>query len=92
MPSQLKSPRVRTLSVEYLATTALMPDPRNARKHPQRQIARLKAIIEEFGFTNPILTDEKLSVIAGHARLDSRATSAGSSTANGTDKSSRRQS
>ena len=70
MPNQSTSPDARNLSVEYLAITALTPDPRNARQHPQRQLARLKAVINELGFNNPILVDERLSVIAGHARLE----------------------
>ena len=52
MPSHSKSPGVGVLSIEYLATTSLTPELRNARKHPHPQIARLKAIIEEFGFSN----------------------------------------
>ncbi|MEO5322978.1 ParB/Srx family N-terminal domain-containing protein [Mesorhizobium sp. CC13] len=60
---------IRGLEVEYLQTSSLTPDPNNARKHSQRQITRLKAVIAEFGFTVPILVDERLIVIAGHARL-----------------------
>ena len=60
----------RDLSIESLAISALTPDPRNARKHPQRQLARLKAVIDELGFNDPILVDEQLGVIAGHARLE----------------------
>jgi len=59
-----------SLKIEYLATSALIPDPLNARKHSQRQLTRLKAVIAEFGFTNPILIDEHHKVIAGHARLE----------------------
>ncbi|MDP3673768.1 MAG: ParB/Srx family N-terminal domain-containing protein [Novosphingobium sp.] len=47
----------------------MRPDPGNARKHSQRQLVRLKAVVAEFGFTNPILIDENCKVIAGHARL-----------------------
>lgn len=55
------------LTIEYLPPSNLQPGPHNARKHSQRQITRLKAVINEFGFTNPILVDEHLNVIAGHA-------------------------
>ena len=58
------------LKVEYLATSSLIPDPQNARKHTQHQLAKLKAAMAEFGFTNPILIDENQKVLAGHARLD----------------------
>lgn len=59
----------RLLAVRYLATAGLLPDPRNARTHPRRQIDRIMASIREFGFANPILIDPSSRVIAGHGRL-----------------------
>lgn len=47
----------------------LKPDPRNARKHPKRQIDQICASMSEFGFTNPIVVDEEGAIIAGHGRL-----------------------
>src|ERR1700719_1301470 len=57
------------LAVTYRAVGDLIPDPRNARTHPKRQIDQLKASIEAFGFTNPILADPDGHIIAGHGRL-----------------------
>src|ERR1700756_83979 len=57
------------LAVTYRAVGDLIPDPRNARTHPKRQIEQLKASIEAFGFTNPILADSEGHIIAGHGRL-----------------------
>src|SRR5271169_503784 len=57
------------LAVTYRAVGDLIPDPRNARTHPKRQIEQLKASIEAFGFTNPILADPEGRIIAGHGRL-----------------------
>src|SRR5258707_4260054 len=57
------------LAVTYRAVGDLIPDPRNARTHPKRQIDQLKASIEAFGFTNPILADPEGNIIAGHGRL-----------------------
>jgi len=57
------------LTVDYRPVGTLKPDPRNARTHPKRQLEQIKASIEEFGFTNPILIDEQSIVIAGHGRL-----------------------
>lgn len=51
-------PAVRPLAVVYRPLASLVPDPRNARVHPKRQIEQVKASITAFGFTNPILTDE----------------------------------
>ena len=47
----------------------LVPYERNARTHSPEQLAQLRASIQEFGFTNPILVDAKDGVIAGHGRL-----------------------
>jgi hypothetical protein len=66
----LKAAAELQLRVEYRPTSSLRPDPENARKHSQRQLVRLKAVVAEFGFTNPLLIDEDNMVIAGHARLE----------------------
>jgi DNA modification methylase len=60
------SPR---LAVIYRPLSDLIPDPRNARTHPKRQVDQIQASIAEFGFTNPILADPEGHVIAGHGRL-----------------------
>jgi hypothetical protein len=57
------------LAITYRRVGDLTPDPRNARTHPKRQIDQLKASIEAFGFTNPILADPEGHIIAGHGRL-----------------------
>ena len=57
------------LSIIYRSVNELIPDPRNARTHPKRQIEQLKASIAEFGFTNPILADPEGHIVAGHGRL-----------------------
>ena len=60
---------LRQLTVVYRPIASLVPDPRNARTHPRRQIDQIKASIREFGFTNPILADPEGHLIAGHGRL-----------------------
>jgi DNA modification methylase len=60
--------RIRVECVEIIAIDDLKPNPRNAKKHPDRQIALLRDNFEQFGFTNPILVDEKCNILAGHAR------------------------
>ncbi|HVR90385.1 MAG TPA: DNA methyltransferase [Novosphingobium sp.] len=59
----------RPLTIAYRAISKLVPDPRNARTHPKRQIEQIVASIRAFGFTNPILTDPEGRLIAGHGRL-----------------------
>ena len=59
----------RPLAVAYRPADTLVPDPRNARTHPKRQIDQIVASIRAFGFTNPILIDPDGAIIAGHGRL-----------------------
>ncbi|SPB18547.1 DNA methylase N-4/N-6 domain-containing protein [Caballeronia novacaledonica] len=47
----------------------LVPYERNARAHSPAQIDLLVASLREFGFTNPVLIDDRNRVIAGHGRL-----------------------
>lgn len=47
----------------------LIPYERNSRIHPDAQIEQLKNSILEWGWTVPVLIDEKGNVIAGHGRL-----------------------
>ena len=57
------------LALTYRPVGSLVPDPRNARTHPKRQIDQIAASIRAFGFTNPILIDAAGGIIAGHGRL-----------------------
>jgi hypothetical protein len=57
------------LKVEHLAVGDLIPFAKNSRTHSDAQVAQIAGSIREFGFTNPILIDERNSVIAGHGRL-----------------------
>jgi ParB-like chromosome segregation protein Spo0J len=57
------------LSIELRPVTALKGFERNARRHSDKQINQIASAIKEFGFTNPILTDEDSTVLAGHGRL-----------------------
>ena len=54
--------------IEIVAVDDLKPNSRNAKKHPERQIALLQENFEEFGFTTALLVDEDNMIIAGHAR------------------------
>ena len=54
--------------IEWVNPNGLRADKRNARKHPETQIAKIVGSIKEFGFTIPLLVDEKNSIIAGHGR------------------------
>ena len=57
------------LSIAYVPTEQLRPDPRNARTHAKRQVQQIANSIQTFGFTNPVLIDCEGVIIAGHGRL-----------------------
>ncbi len=57
-----------TLQIEQTPIHALRPQDRNARTHSKRQIRQIADSMKRFGFTNPILTDDDLQIIAGHGR------------------------
>lgn len=47
----------------------LIPYARNSRTHSPEQVAEIVASIREFGWTNPVLIDERGGIIAGHGRI-----------------------
>ncbi len=57
------------IEVKYMDAKAITPYARNSRTHSDEQVAQVAASIKEFGWTNPILIDEKHTIIAGHGRL-----------------------
>lgn len=57
------------LSIEYVPTDDLIHYARNSRTHSEAQVAQIAASIREFGFTNPVLIDERRTIIAGHGRV-----------------------
>ena len=58
-----------TPRVETLPLAALLPNPKNPRKHSSRQLKRLAALIREVGFINPVIVDETMMILAGHGRV-----------------------
>ena len=58
-----------SLSIEYRNINDLIPYVNNSRTHSDEQVTQIASSIKEFGFTNPVLIDEKGGVIAGHGRI-----------------------
>lgn len=58
-----------TPHIESLALAGLIPYARNSRTHSEEQVAQIAASIREFGFTNPVLIRDDLTIIAGHGRV-----------------------
>jgi DNA modification methylase len=59
-----------TEQIEQRAVASLVPYARNARTHPEAQIAQIMASIREFGFVNPVLVTPAGDIIAGHGRVE----------------------
>lgn len=57
------------MKIETIETEKLIPYANNARTHSEAQVAQIAASIREFGFNNPILVDDKNTIIAGHGRV-----------------------
>jgi DNA modification methylase len=57
-----------TLRIIYRHIDEIRPDPRNPRKHSQRQIKKLARIIRRLGCNVPLLLDRNGQLLAGHAR------------------------
>jgi DNA modification methylase len=57
-----------------LDINAVKPNPQNARTHNKRQLKQIATSIKAFGFTNPVLIDERDILIAGHGRLEAAKT------------------
>jgi DNA modification methylase len=56
--------------LERIPIGSLKPYPRNARTHSKKQIQQIASSIRRFGFTNPVLISDDLSIIAGHGRVE----------------------
>ncbi len=51
------------------APSDLKPYPGNPRTHSAKQVEKLKAAMQKFGCTSPVLVDESGVILSGHARV-----------------------
>lgn len=54
--------------IELISRAALVPNVRNPRKHGDKQLRKIAASIERFGFLVPLIVDDVNTIVAGHAR------------------------
>ncbi len=57
------------LEYKKIKIDKLIPYVNNSRTHDENQVMQIAGSISEFGFTNPVLIDEKGVIIAGHGRV-----------------------
>ena len=55
--------------IEHVDVGRLIPYAKNSRTHSPQQVAQIAASIREFGFTNPVLIADDITIIAGHGRV-----------------------
>ena len=60
---------MKPFELEVLGIGTIKPNPRNARTHSKRQLKQIVSSMKAFGFTNPVLIDERDMLIAGHGRI-----------------------
>jgi ubiquinone/menaquinone biosynthesis C-methylase UbiE len=58
------------MDIKQTKVSDITPYPKNAKKHPKKQIEQIAASIKEFGFNQPVVMDKNGVVIVGHGRLE----------------------
>ena len=58
------------MKVVERALSAIAPFGKNAKKHPEEQVAQIAASIRGFGFNQPIVVDKEGVIIVGHGRYE----------------------
>lgn len=62
---------VQKLAVSELSLKKIKTDPKNLRRHPERNLAAIEASIKDHGQVEPLLVQAKTyKIIAGHGRLE----------------------
>ena len=70
MSTERKATAARALVVSRVPITALVPDPANARAHPEPNLQAIVASLRRFGQAEPLVVQASTHrVIAGHGRL-----------------------
>ena len=64
---------MHNLQIEQTPIHVLKSPERVAHTHSKRQIRQIGDSIRRFGFCNPILTDDNLTILAGHGRVKAAA-------------------
>ncbi|MGB3500258.1 MAG: ParB N-terminal domain-containing protein [Mesorhizobium sp.] len=64
------SDSIAATKIVTLPIDQLTPYARNARTHSKKQIRQIADSISRFGFTNPVLIDDRDMILAGHGRVE----------------------
>lgn len=66
----MRTQETHKLKVDQVSISSLTPYERNARVHTRKHLQQIANSIHTFGFTCPILYDQKGGIIAGHGRVE----------------------
>ncbi len=70
MEETKKEPKTYCAHTELVDIAALVENPRNPNRHPEKQIAALAKIIQYQGWRNPIVVSKRSGfIVKGHGRL-----------------------
>jgi len=61
--------QISGMAIESVPTESIKSNPRNAKEHPEQQVALIAENIRRLGFNHPILIDETNTIIGGQARI-----------------------
>jgi DNA methylase/ParB-like nuclease domain len=61
--------KISHMTIEWVPIDSIKSNPRNAKEHPEHQIALLAENMRRVGVTHPVLIDENNTLIGGHARI-----------------------
>src|SRR5579871_2900936 len=64
----MPAPEFHHPRIESINWGALIPNPKNARTHSDKQIGQIAESLRRFGFLVPIVIDENGLIVAGHGR------------------------
>lgn len=59
--------KLKTMKLELVELSRLVPDPLNTKNHPDEQIEKIAQSMKK-RWTNPILVDDDMTIVAGHGR------------------------
>ena len=58
-----------SLKIEFPVISRLSPHEANSRLHCDEQISQIMASMVEFGWTRPVVVDERYTILAGHGAV-----------------------
>lgn len=58
------------MEISQRLLSEIQPYPKNAKKHPEKQVKQVANSIREFGFNQPIVVDKAGVIVVGHGRYE----------------------